>query len=137
MVPEEGRLRDGDAQSRGGQVGETWDPAKDEAAASMRSYGPQHMRGRTGCAFRGRTRHLKIETDAGKQTRMLHFGTAPPLTSVPTRRRDETTWPAIRRHLGIGPAAVDRGGNLHVVTTRSKARLRPKGTARHRAQARS
>jgi hypothetical protein len=59
------------------KVGETWDPAKDEAAGfQCKSYGaPAIMRvpGRVHITWQD-DNTLKIETDAGRQTRLLHFG---------------------------------------------------------------
>jgi hypothetical protein len=61
----------------GRRVGLLWDPAKDEAAGeACRSYGaPAIMRvpGRLHITWQDE-RTLKIETDAGTQTRLLHFG---------------------------------------------------------------
>ena len=62
------------------KVGEAWDPAKDEAAGQQcKAYGaPAIMRipGRIHITWADDDT-LKIETDAGKQTRLLHFGTPP------------------------------------------------------------
>ena len=61
----------------GRRVGLLWDPAKDEAAGeACRGYGaPAIMRvpGRLHITWQDE-RTLKIETDAGTQTRLLHFG---------------------------------------------------------------
>jgi hypothetical protein len=58
------------------KVGETWDPAKDEAAGQQcRSYGaPAIMRvpGRVHITWQD-DNALKIETDSGMQTRLFHF----------------------------------------------------------------
>src|SRR5713101_9317705 len=59
------------------QVADAWDPAKDEAAGDQcKSYGapallrvPEHLH------FTWQDdRTLRLETDAGKQTRLFHFG---------------------------------------------------------------
>ncbi len=67
--------------NEGRRVADTWDPAKDEregnacraygAAAIMRVPGRVHMTWQDEST-------LKIETDAGTQTRVLHFGDAQP-----------------------------------------------------------
>jgi hypothetical protein len=61
----------------GRRIGLLWDPAKDEAAGeACRGYGaPAIMRvpGRLHITWPDE-RTLKIETDAGTQTRLLHFG---------------------------------------------------------------
>jgi len=63
----------------GRRVGLLWDPAKDEAAGeACRGYGaPAIMRvpGRLHITWQDE-RTLKIETDAGTQTRLLHFAPA-------------------------------------------------------------
>jgi hypothetical protein len=59
------------------KVGEAWDPAKDEAAGEQcKAYGaPAIMRvpGRVHITWQD-DNTLKIETDAGRQTRLLRFG---------------------------------------------------------------
>ena len=66
------------------QVGEAWDPARDEAAGlQCKAYGaPAIMRvpGRVRIAWQDENT-LKVETDSGTQTRLFHFapaGGAPP-----------------------------------------------------------
>jgi hypothetical protein len=59
------------------RVGDTWDPAKDEAAGEQcKSYGaPGLMRGPTRLHITWEDDNtLKVETDYGMQTRLLHFG---------------------------------------------------------------
>ena len=68
--------------AEGRKLGDAWDPAADEAAgAQCKSYGaPAIMRvpGRVHITWAD-DNTLKIETDAGTQTRLLHFtGDAPP-----------------------------------------------------------
>ena len=70
----------------GRRVGLLWDPAKDEAAGeACRGYGaPAIMRipGRLHVTWQDDST-LKIETDAGTQTRLLHFGGKPPAQAKP------------------------------------------------------
>ena len=60
-------------------IANAWDPAKEEAAGTQcKSYGaPAIMRtpGRIRISWQDDTT-LKIETDAGRQTRLLHFGSS-------------------------------------------------------------
>ncbi len=59
------------------RVGDTWDPAKDEAAGEQcKSYGaPGLMRAPTRLHITWADDNtLQVETDYGKQTRLLHFG---------------------------------------------------------------
>jgi len=76
------------------QVGEAWDPARDEAAGlQCKAYGaPAIMRvpGRVRIAWQDENT-LKLETDSGTQTRLFHFapaGGAPPQTP----QGGEGTW---------------------------------------------
>lgn len=115
----------------GRKVGEAWDPAKDEAAGEQcKAYG-------AGGIMRLPTRlriswqddaTMKIETDEGAQTRLLHFGGKPP-------EKGERTWqgysaarwePAVRGPgtpaPGLGAVRQGtQGRSLEVVTTQ----LRP------------
>ena len=63
------------------KVADAWDPAKDESAGEQcKAYGaPAIMRlpGRVHITWQDEST-LKIETDAGTQTRLLHFGDAQP-----------------------------------------------------------
>src|SRR5689334_9904331 len=68
--------------AEGRRVADTWDPAKDEAAGEQcRAYGAANIMrvpGRLHITWQD-DNTLKIETDAGTQTRLLHFGDpAPP-----------------------------------------------------------
>ena len=64
------------------KIADSWDPAKDEAEGNVcKSYGaPAIMRvpGRVRFSWQDNGNALKIETDAGQQTRLLHFDTAQP-----------------------------------------------------------
>jgi hypothetical protein len=70
--------------TEGRRVGESWDPAADEAAGlECKSYGaPAIMRvpGRVHITWRDEST-LALETDSGTQTRLFHFD-APPSTSM-------------------------------------------------------
>jgi hypothetical protein len=73
--------------AEGRRIGRLWDPAKDEASGeACRAYGaPAVMRipGRLHITWQDH-RTLKIETDAGTQTRLLHFGGKPTANARPT-----------------------------------------------------
>src|SRR3989442_6171902 len=77
VTPPKGDFASIPTNPAGGQVGQQWDPAKDEAAGEQcKSYGaPAIMRvpGRIHITWDNDTT-LKIETDAGEQTRLFHFG---------------------------------------------------------------
>src|SRR5471030_165479 len=66
--------------AEGRRVADTWDPAKDEAAGEQcRAYGAANVMripGRLHITWQDDTT-LKIDTDAGTQTRLLHFSDSP------------------------------------------------------------
>jgi hypothetical protein len=97
--------------------GQKWDPAKDEAAGEQcKSYGaPAIMRVPTRLHITwDNDTTLKIETDAGQQTRLFHFGEYQPPTGAPSFQGNSTaTWETAGARRGGPPA----GGNLKVVTT--------------------
>jgi hypothetical protein len=73
--------------AEGRRIGETWNPAADEAAGlECKSYGaPAIMRvpGRVHITWQDEDT-LKIETDSGNQTRLLHFNASPTTTEAPS-----------------------------------------------------
>ena len=109
------------------KIVEAWDPAKDEAAGlQCKSYGaPAIMRvpGRVRITWQD-DNSLKIETDAGTQTRLFHFGGNPP-PDVPRSWQGYSvakweTGPAVPQggfNLGLGPRLGVRSRSLEVVTT--------------------
>ena len=109
---------------------DAWDPAKDEAAGlQCKSYGaPAIMRvpGRLRISWADDST-LKIETDAGTQTRIFHFGGS--LRRKAPRRRGKATRPrtgspGLRRSGGFGLARRIEGTesrSLEVVTTQLRA----------------
>jgi hypothetical protein len=106
------------------KVGDSWDPAKDEAAGEQcRSYGaPALMAVPTRLRITWQDDNtLKVETDAGTQTRQFRFpsttlraGGAKPQRGAPTWQGESIgTWERPRPARG----AVAKGGSLKVVTT--------------------
>ena len=77
VTPRERRLPGHSADARGRKVADAWDPAKDEAAGEQcRSYGAPALMsvpGRLHITWQD-DNTLKVETDAGTQTRLLRFG---------------------------------------------------------------
>src|SRR5262252_9103024 len=81
VTPKKGVYETLPLNAEGRKIGDSWDPARDEAAGQQcRSYG-------AGNIMRMPTRlhvtwddanTLRIDTDAGTQTRVLHFGGAAP-----------------------------------------------------------
>src|SRR5687767_14274748 len=97
------------------KIADTWDPAKDEAAGeSCRAYGAANVMripGRLHITWEdGNT--LRIDTDAGTQTRLFRFGAPAATAGEPTwQGQSVAEWEFAS---GRGPA---RTGNLKVVTT--------------------
>jgi len=124
------------------EVAGKWDPAKDEADGNAcKSYGAANIMrvpGRLHISWQD-DQTLKIETDAGQQTRLLHF-TGAPGGEPSWQGYSAANWefaggrnPAAAAGRGGGgggaagggrggaaPPAAPRGGSLKVVTTRLK-----------------
>jgi hypothetical protein len=110
-----------------------WDPAKDEAAGlQCKAYGaPAIMRvpGRLHITWQD-DKTLKIETDAGQQTRLLHFGAPPPREGVASWQGYSfakwegplpSTNPPIFFGAGSPPRMGARSRSLEVTTTQLRA----------------
>jgi hypothetical protein len=99
----------------GKNAADTWDPAKDQAAGEQcRSYGaPGLMRAPTRLHITWQDdRTLKVESDYGQQTRLLHFAPGKPAGGAPSWQGESTAqW---ERPGGRGPA---QSGNLKAITT--------------------
>src|SRR5690606_21474015 len=106
--------------AEGRRVTSAWDPAKDEAAGEQcRGYGAvgvMRLPGRLHITWEGGNT-LRLDTDAGTQTRRFVFGTGPQAASgEPTwQGRSSARWdlPSSRR----GRASGEGQGQLIVVTT--------------------
>jgi hypothetical protein len=99
------------------RVGDAWDPARDEAAGEQcRAYGaPAIMAVPTRLHITWQDDStLKVETDAGSQTRVLHFGGLKPQAASATWQGESIAeWQGGRRGRGRAPG----GGSLKIVTT--------------------
>jgi len=104
------------------KIADAWDPAKDEAAGEQcKSYGapallrvPEHLH----ITWQD-DQTLRMDTDAGKQTRLFHFGDWKPSAvedPAPTLQGDSVAQWEMQR---AGPRTV--GGSLKVATTHLKA----------------
>ena len=105
------------------KAADAWDPAKDAAAADQcQAYGaPGLMRLPTRLNITWQDDStLKVETDTGRQTRLLHFGDWKPEEGAGPSRQGDTKaeWEtrAGRRGQPLPPPA-QRFGNLKTVTT--------------------
>jgi hypothetical protein len=115
------------------KVAAAWDPARDEAAGEQcRSYGAPALMsvpGRVRVSWQD-AETLKVETDAGTQTRLLRFGGQPASPRAPRSWQGDSVaeWQVPRGNVplnlrpadrtpGVPAPAIDKGGVLTVVTT--------------------
>ena len=117
-------------------IADAWDPAKDEAAGEQcRSYGAPALMsvpGRLRITWQD-DRTLKVEADAGTQTRILRFGdgNAPAGAERTWQGVSVAQWQTPRPNVPLvlrpaertadAPAVVPTGGSLRVVTTNLRA----------------
>jgi hypothetical protein len=115
------------------KVADSWDPAKDEAAGEQcRSYGAPALMsvpGRVRIAWQD-DETLKVETDAGTQTRLLRFGNAKAAPRAPRSWQGDSVaeWQMPRGNVplnlrpadrtpGVPAPEIAKSGTLKVVTT--------------------
>ena len=131
MVPPKGDVTMLPVNAEGRRITSTWDPAKDEAAGeACRSYGaPTIMRvpGRLHITWVD-DNTLKIDTDAGTQTRLLHFeaGRAGGAGGASAAAGQAPSWQGYSVATWRRPVRMDQQGNknagdLRVVTTRLRS----------------
>jgi hypothetical protein len=108
------------------KIADAWDPAKDEASGEQcRSYGAaaiMRVPGRINISWQD-DNTLKIETDAGTQTRLFHFNDVPPPTAERSWQGHSTAqWRAAQGgREGRASGASTAGGSLTVTTTHMRA----------------
>jgi len=106
----------------GKKLADAWDPAKDEAAGNQcKAYGAAaitRVPGRLHITWQD-DKTLKVEADAGTQTRLFFFGGKPPQTGpLEWQGYSVASWDH-QAGGGFGPPGP--GGSLKVVTTRLRA----------------
>lgn len=114
VTPKKGVYETLPLNAEGRKVGDSWDPAKDEAGGEQcRSYGAGNiMRMPTRLHITWEDANtLRVDTDAGTQTRLLHFGTSTASGEPSWQGHSVATW---QYAPGRG---TPRRGNLKVVTT--------------------
>jgi hypothetical protein len=112
--------------STGRQFADAWDPARDETAGEpCKAYGAggiMRVPGRLRISWPDEEA-LKVETDAGTQTRVLSFrdprGQGGDWQGVSVAAWDQSD--SVMARGGFFPGAAPRGGSLKVVTTKMKA----------------
>jgi hypothetical protein len=129
-TPEPGDTASVPLNARGQQVAAAWDPADDGRCAAYGAAGIMRMPGRLRISWQD-DRTLKIETDAGQQTRLLRFEAADG-APAPSRRRSlqgdsVASWVYGRGAFdaflerGGGPAGPRQWGSLTVRTDNLRA----------------
>jgi len=123
VVPPKGDFPDVTTINPAGRaIANAWDPAKDEAAgAACKGYGAaaiMRIPSRFHITWQD-DNTLKIETDAGMQTRLLHFGGAKPSGPPSLQGYSAASWQMATGAAGKAAqkGGVARGGSLKVVTT--------------------
>jgi hypothetical protein len=106
------------------KVADSWDPARDTAAGEQcRSYGaPGIMRvpGRIRISW-DNDNTLKVETEAGTQTRLFQFGAAPAAAAPSWQGTSAANWIIAGGGGGRrGGGAGGRSGSLRVITTNAR-----------------
>ena len=129
VTPKPGVFASIPLNGQGQKVGQGWDPARDEAAGDQcKAYtaaSVMRLPGRLNIAWENDTT-LKIDTDAGTQTRRFHFAQVAPPAEPSWQGHSVAQWE-------YAPAArgATRTGNLKVVTTNLKAGYVRKNGAPH------
>jgi hypothetical protein len=125
VPPAKGDYQSVPMNAEGIKTADAWDPAKDEAAgeqckyygaaAIMRNPGILHITWQD-------DNTLRVEMDAGTQTRLLHFGNWKAPGGEPTWQGDSSAqWEMPRAGRGPGPPEKPKSGNLKVITTHMRA----------------
>ncbi len=122
VTPPKGDYASVPINKAGKDFADTWDPARDEAAGEQcRSFGaPAVMRAPERVHITWQDDHtLKVETDAGQQVRLFHFGDWKTPSGPPTWQGDSVAQWEIPRGGGMGRGgdAKPKFGDLKVVTT--------------------
>ena len=122
LTPPRGDYDSVPLNNEGRRVADTWDPERDEAEGQeCRWYGAasiMRVPGRIHITWQDDDT-LRIDTDAGLQTRLLHFEAQTPPVEEPTWQGYSTAEWRIERG-GIEPQSRP-GGSLDVVTTQLRA----------------
>jgi hypothetical protein len=131
VAPQKGDILYMPLNAEARKVANAWDPDKDEADGKQcKAYGAvgvMQRPGRLHVTWENDST-LRIDTDAGTQTRLLHFGPPPAQRGEPSwQGYSAAQWQVMGRVLldlgGVGYAPAGRGqpqgrdGNLRVITT--------------------
>jgi hypothetical protein len=116
VTPPKGEYGGVSLSAEGRRTADSWDPAKDEAAGlQCKSYGAagiMRVPGRLHITWENDAT-MRIDTDAGTQMRLFHFGSQQPAEGEPTWQGDSVAnW-----EYAAGERGQARKGDLKVVTT--------------------
>ena len=118
VTPAKGDYTSVPLNAEGRKIADAWDPAKDEATGNQcKAYGaPALMRipGRLHITWQD-DNTLRIETDAGTQTRLLHFGATAAGQGGDWQGVSMAVW-----EVANGARSPIPGGGLKITTTRFK-----------------
>ena len=130
IVPDKGDYSSVPLNPEGRKVTEAWDPAKDQAEGNQcRSYGAAGLLRTPGRLhiYWQNDNTMRMDTDSGTQTRLLHFGGAPAQSEAPQwQGYSLATWEGLRpRVLQAAPGQDELQSNaaegyLKVITTHMK-----------------
>lgn len=117
VTPRKGIYETLTLNAEGRRIGDTFDPGKDEAAGEQcRAYGAANIMrlpGRLHVTWENDTT-LRIDTDAGTQTRLFNFGAAATAGEPTWQGQSAASWEYAAGARGPGQPRI---GNLKVVTT--------------------
>jgi hypothetical protein len=149
ITPDKGDYGGVPLTREGHALAEAWDPAKDDATGNAcRSYGAAGiMRVPTRLHITWQDDNtLRVDTDAGTQTRLFHFGGVPPEKGTPEwQGYSVASWEGLRQGGAfqvpttlLGPGGVPRPaseGYLKVITTQMRSGYLRKNGAPYSANA--
>jgi hypothetical protein len=127
VTPPKGNYGGVPLTAEGRRLADSWDPAKDEAAGEQcKSYGAaglMRVPGHLHITWQD-DNTLRIEADAGMQTRVFHFGGAQPATPEGVSAPEDiaATWQgySVAEWETAAAGRGKPGGSLKVVTTRMR-----------------
>ena len=117
VTPPKGDVASVPLNPEGIKVANAWDPATDGSCLAYGAAGLMRMPTRLNITWQD-DRTIKIDTDAGQQTRVLRFDGGAPPAQRSLQGHSVAQWePAPQPGRGGGPPQIPRFGNLKVTTT--------------------
>ena len=117
VTPPKGDVASVPLNAEGTKVANAWDPASDGSCLAYGAAGLMRMPTRLNITWQD-DRAIKIETDAGQQTRVLRFDGGTPPAQRSLQGYSVAQWePAPQPGRGGGAPQIPRFGNLKVTTT--------------------